>query len=94
MAKEITVSTLDCKYTSNHLKYCSNYFKMRCISLEKKNDFEEAIKKLRNGQLEQIHVEKEEFPLFREVLMSQKDKERIRGEAKKGGEIIYTYAKQ
>ncbi|WP_458414144.1 hypothetical protein ACNQFZ_04420 [Schinkia sp. CFF1] len=59
-----------------------------------REDFEAVIEKLRNGELEQFVVRKEEFLLFREVLMKQKDKENIQGEAKKGGEVAYSYHKE
>lgn len=61
-------------------------------SLQKAN-FEGVIEKLRNGEIEQFEVTKEEFPQFREVLMRQKDKAQIRGEAKKGGGVVYTHVK-
>lgn len=59
-----------------------------------REDFEAVIEKLRNGELEQFVVRKEEFLLFREVLMKQEDKENIQGEAKKGGEVVYSYHKE
>lgn len=59
-----------------------------------KEDVEEIFEKLRNGEIEQYEVTKEEFLEFREVLMKQKDKEQIRGEAKKGGGVVYTHVKE
>lgn len=59
-----------------------------------KGDIEAIIEKLRNGEIEQYEVTKEEFPEFREVLIKQTDKEKIRGEAKKGGGVIYTHVKE
>lgn len=56
-----------------------------------KDEFEAAINKLRNGEIEQYEVNKEPFLAFREVLMAQPDKEKFRGEAKKGGGVVYTY---
>ncbi|WP_017753464.1 hypothetical protein [Calidifontibacillus oryziterrae] len=54
-------------------------------------EFEVIINKLRNEELKQYHVTKENFLIFRDVLVRQKDKEKIRGEALKGGDVIYTY---
>lgn len=56
-----------------------------------KEEIEAIIGKLRNGEMEQYEVTKAEFPAFREVLIKQKDKEQIRGEAKKGGGVVYTH---
>lgn len=59
------------------------------MSLHK--EYEIMIEKLRSGELGQYLVTKVDFPVFREVLVKQADKEKIRGEAQKGGEVIYTY---
>ncbi len=52
---------------------------------------EQIVEKLRSGELKHFLVTKEDFSLFREILVKQKDRENFRGEAKKGGEVIYTY---
>ncbi|EKN71202.1 hypothetical protein BAZO_00245 [Schinkia azotoformans LMG 9581] len=59
-----------------------------------KEEIEEIIEKLRNGEIKQYEVTKEEFMEFREVLIKQKDKEQIRGEAKKGGGVVYTHVNE
>ncbi|KEF39084.1 hypothetical protein M670_01471 [Schinkia azotoformans MEV2011] len=59
-----------------------------------KEEIEEIIEKLRNGEIKQYEVTKEEFMEFREVLIKQKDKEQIRGEAKKGGVVVYTHVNE
>ncbi|NSL50627.1 hypothetical protein [Calidifontibacillus erzurumensis] len=56
-----------------------------------KEHFKEMIDKLRKNELDHLLVTKQEFLVFREVLMEQKDKEKIVGEAKKGGQIIYRF---
>ena len=56
-----------------------------------KAEYEAIIERLRNGEIEQFLVKKENFLDFREVLMAQNDKEQICGEAKKGGDVVYTY---
>lgn len=56
-----------------------------------KTEFEAIFESLRNGEIEQYLVKKEDFLAFREVLMVQKDKDKICGEAKKGGDVVYTY---
>jgi len=59
-----------------------------------KEEIETIIEKLRNGEIEQYEVTKEEFSEFREVLIKQKDREQIRGEAKKGGGVVYTHVNE
>ena len=59
-----------------------------------KEEIEAIIEKIRNGEIKQNEVTKDEFPEFREVLINQKDKEKIRGEAKKGGGVIYTHVNE
>ncbi len=59
-----------------------------------KDEIEAIFEKLRSGEIEQYEVTKEEFLEFREILIRQKDREQIRGEAKKGGGVVYTHVNE
>ncbi|WP_096202595.1 hypothetical protein [Bacillus sp. FJAT-45350] len=51
----------------------------------------EILEKLRNGVENEVTVTKEDFMDFRSVLIKQPDKTHFRGNAQKGGLVIYTY---
>lgn len=57
------------------------------------NSFEEKIKELRNGSIDEIIVESNEFLAFREVWKELSDRVNIVGEAGLNGRIIYRYLK-
>lgn len=46
---------------------------------------------LKNKEIEKYVVTKEVFYTFREVLVERQDFKHFRGNAQRGGEIIYTY---
>ncbi|MEC1178715.1 hypothetical protein P9B03_09495 [Metasolibacillus meyeri] len=46
---------------------------------------------LRNKEVQSIEIEKEEFLAFRQILVNESDFKHFRGEAKQGGNIIFTY---
>ncbi|GAF66780.1 hypothetical protein BTS2_3684 [Bacillus sp. TS-2] len=55
---------------------------------------EEIVNKLqaiRNKEVPSILVQKEQFLMFREILMEQEDKQSFRGNAQHKGNIEYTY---
>lgn len=55
------------------------------------NTYEQQLEDLRVGKLTSITIEKEDFLTFREVLVQRADFKHIRGTAKQGGIVIYTY---
>lgn len=52
---------------------------------------DEQLNALKSGKVNQIHVSKEEFLAFREVLVKREDFKHFSGNAMQGGDIIYTY---
>ncbi|MCM3358980.1 MULTISPECIES: hypothetical protein [unclassified Psychrobacillus] len=52
---------------------------------------DEQLNALKSGMIDQIHVTKEEFLAFREVLVKREDFKHFSGNAMQGGDIIYTY---
>ncbi|WP_456275744.1 hypothetical protein [Bacillus sp. AK128] len=54
-------------------------------------EIEHILDKIRNGELEEYLVSKEDFLPFREVLVNQSDFKHFRGIAKHGGAVVYTY---
>lgn len=57
------------------------------------NSFDEKIEALRNGSIDEIIVESNEFLAFREVWKELSDRVNIVGEAGLNGQIIYRYFK-
>ena len=55
------------------------------------NPFEEKIRQLRAGEIDQIEVSRDEFFLFREAWIKQEDKKFFRGLAGLKGLITYVY---
>ncbi|MCZ8536501.1 MULTISPECIES: hypothetical protein [Paenisporosarcina] len=55
------------------------------------NTYEQQLEELRTGKLTSITIEKDDFLAFREVLVKREDFKHIRGTAKQGGIVIYTY---
>lgn len=55
------------------------------------NTFEQQLDDLKAGKLSSITIEKDDFLSFREVLVVREDFKHIRGTAKQGGIVIYTY---
>jgi len=53
--------------------------------------YEQQLEELRTGKLSSITIEKDDFLAFREVLVKREDFKHIRGTAKQGGIVIYTY---
>ncbi|WP_078381270.1 hypothetical protein [Sutcliffiella halmapala] len=54
----------------------------------------EILDKLKNGELQQYLVTKEDFMEFRKVLVSRDDFKHFRGVARHNGEVIYQYMKE
>ncbi|MGC6769192.1 hypothetical protein ACYSNR_18350 [Enterococcus sp. LJL128] len=57
------------------------------------NPFEERIQQLKEGEISEIVVERNDFNLFREAWKVLPDRTKIIGEAGLNGEIIYRFVK-
>ncbi len=53
--------------------------------------YEQQLNDLSSGIVASITVKKEDFLSFREVLVQREDFKHIKGVAKQGGFVIYTY---
>lgn len=49
---------------------------------------------LRDGELNEYHVSKEQFIDFRNILVNREDFKHFRGIAQQGGSIIYRYLQE
>lgn len=54
----------------------------------------ELLDQLRNGELHEYHVSKDQFLPFRTVLVNRDDFKHFRGIAQQGGSIIYRYLEE
>ena len=59
-----------------------------------KNLAEELLEKLKNGELTEVKVEKEDFLSFREQLVRREDFKHFRGHAKHNGATVFTYMEE
>lgn len=57
-------------------------------------NYEEMLEQLKNGELESIKIEKEDFLEFRKVLIERPDFKHFRGAAYHHGITIYTYTEE
>lgn len=53
--------------------------------------YKNILDQLRNGELDQVEISKAEYLAFREVLIKDPQFKHFRGEAKQGGNIIFTF---
>ncbi|MCT6924132.1 MULTISPECIES: hypothetical protein [Bacillales] len=53
--------------------------------------YRKKIEDLRNREVQSIEIEKDEFLAFRQILVNEPDFKHFRGEAKQGGNIVFTY---
>jgi len=53
--------------------------------------YKQILDQLRKREIESYEVEKNEFLAFREVLVKDPQFKHFRGEAKQGGNIVYTF---
>jgi hypothetical protein len=51
----------------------------------------EVLEKLKNGEIAEYYVKKEDFLEFRMVLVSRTDFKQFRGIAQRGGDVLYQY---
>ena len=49
------------------------------------------LNQLRNGEVKSIEISKDEYLQFREVLVKDTQFKHFRGEAKQGGNIVFTF---
>ncbi|CAG9620585.1 hypothetical protein [Sutcliffiella rhizosphaerae] len=54
----------------------------------------DILDKLKNGELHEYRVQKEDFMAFREILVAREDFKHFRGIAKHKGEVIYQYLQE
>lgn len=54
----------------------------------------EVLDKLKNGEISEYYVKKEDFLPFREVLGKRADFKHFRGIAKQGGDVLYQYLQE
>lgn len=54
----------------------------------------EILDKLKNGELNEFHVGKEQFSAFRTVLVKRDDFKHFRGIAKQGGSVLFRYLQE
>ena len=53
--------------------------------------YKSMLDQLRNGEVNRIEIKKAEYLQFREVLVKDAQFKHFRGEAKQGGDIIFTF---
>ena len=58
------------------------------------NDYKAMLNQLKNGEVTSLLIKKEEFLQFREHLLKDDKFKYIRGEAKQGGDVVYTMLKE
>ncbi|AMW98255.1 MULTISPECIES: hypothetical protein [Rummeliibacillus] len=58
------------------------------------NDYIQKLDDLKNGNIQELKVDKHEFYQLREELIKREDFKHFQGIAKQGGDIIYVYLKE
>lgn len=53
--------------------------------------YKNILDQLRNGELDKAEISKAEYLAFREILVKDPQFKHFRGEAKQGGNIIFTF---
>ncbi|MBT2678363.1 hypothetical protein J7E38_05080 [Bacillus sp. ISL-35] len=56
-----------------------------------KEQAERMLENLKNREVEEIFVAKQDFMIFREVIVKREDFKHFRGIAQRGGDVIYQY---
>ncbi|HZG70724.1 MAG TPA: hypothetical protein VEY51_04230 [Chondromyces sp.] len=56
-----------------------------------KEEINRLLDELKNGQMEELSVTKEDFLTFRSVLVNREDFKHFHGIAQRGGGVVYTY---
>ncbi|QCR31622.1 hypothetical protein C1N55_05315 [Lysinibacillus sp. SGAir0095] len=55
--------------------------------------YQQMIEQLKSGEVDSIHISKEEFLQFREFLVRDELFKHFRGEAQQGGDVTFTFLK-
>ncbi|MCH7320753.1 MULTISPECIES: hypothetical protein [Solibacillus] len=55
-------------------------------------DYKDMLDQLRNGEVKSVVIKKEEFLQFREQIVKDEQFKHFRGEAKQGGDVVFTYS--
>ncbi|MCM3315642.1 hypothetical protein M3603_03055 [Rummeliibacillus stabekisii] len=58
------------------------------------NDYIQKLDDLKNGNIQELKVDKHDFYQLREELIKREDFKHFQGIAKQGGDIIYVYLKE
>ncbi|PEJ56343.1 hypothetical protein CN692_18000 [Bacillus sp. AFS002410] len=58
------------------------------------NEFLQVIDQLVNGEILEIHIKKDDFLAFRQIIVNRDDFKHFRGIAKHGGDVTYTYLEE
>ncbi|WP_431029305.1 hypothetical protein [Lysinibacillus sp. LZ02] len=53
--------------------------------------YKQILDQLRNGELQSVEISKSDYLSFREALVNDPQFKHFRGEAKQGGNIIFTF---
>ncbi|SDM47960.1 hypothetical protein SAMN05518871_101328 [Psychrobacillus sp. OK028] len=53
--------------------------------------YEVKLNMLQSGEIKEIVIEKNDFIAFREVLVQREDFKHFSGNAKQGGQVVYTF---
>lgn len=56
--------------------------------------YEHILNQLRHREIKQVEIAKEEYLAFRQVLIKDPQFKHFRGEAKQGGNVVYTFLEQ
>ncbi len=56
--------------------------------------YEHILNQLRHRQIKQVEIAKGEYLAFRQVLVKDPQFKHFRGEAKQGGNVVYTFLEQ
>lgn len=54
-------------------------------------DYKEMLDQLRKGEVKSITIKKDEFLQFRELLVKDTQFKHFRGDAKQGGDVVFTF---
>lgn len=55
-------------------------------------DYKHMLDQLRKGEVKSVVIKREEFLQFREQLVKDEQVKHFRGEAKQGGDVVFTYS--
>ena len=58
------------------------------------NDYKTILDQLRTGEVQSVLIKKDEFLQFREHLMKDEQFKHFRGEAKQGGDVVFTFLEE